>query len=64
MKKNQRLIPVRLSHLLGFSSVGAVVRGPHYLMTVKDTSHWVSQDGTPGGQPIYYVEQVKSAFRL
>lgn len=64
MKKNQRLIPVRLSHLLGFSSVGAVVRGPHYLMTVKDTSHWVSQDGTPGGQPIYYVEQVKSALGI
>lgn len=64
MKKNQRLTPVRLSHLLGFSSVGAVVRGPHYLMAVKDTSHWVSKNGTPGGQPIYYVEQVKSALGI
>ncbi|HKM15562.1 MAG TPA: DUF1998 domain-containing protein [Marinospirillum sp.] len=64
MKKNQDFTPVRLSHLLGFSSVGAVVRGPHYLMAVKDTSYWISKDGTPGGQLIYYVEQVKSALGI
>lgn len=64
MKKNQRLTPVRLSHLLGFSSVGAVVRGPHYLMVVKDTSHWVDRNGVLGGKPIYYVEQVKSALGI
>ncbi len=64
MNKNQRLTPVRLSHLLGFSSVGAVVRGPHYLMVVNDTSRWVDEQGKPSGKPIYYVEQVKSALGI
>lgn len=64
MNKNQRLTPVRLSHLLGFSSVGAVVRGPHYLMVVNDTSTWVDKQGKPSGKPIYYVEQVKSALGI
>ena len=30
-------MPVRLSHLLRECAVGAVVRGPDYLLTVKDT---------------------------
>ena len=33
-------------------------------MVVKDTSHWVDRNGTLGGKPIYYVEQVKSALGI
>lgn len=65
MKKNQHLTPVRLSHLLGFSSVGAVVRGPHYLMVVSDISQWVDpHTKMPAGKPIYYVERVKHVLGI
>lgn len=64
MSKEQQLTPVRLSHLLGFSSVGAIVRGPHYLMVVNDTSTWTDREGRQGGKPIYYVEQVKSSLGI
>lgn len=65
MKKNQRLTPVRLSHLLGFSSVGAVVRGPHYLMVVSDISQWLDpHTKMPTGKPIYYVERVKHVLGI
>ena len=57
-------ITVRLSHLLRHSSVGAVVRGPKYLMTIKDTREWRQPDGNPSGRVIPYVEQVKSSLSI
>lgn len=57
-------LPVRLSHLLRHCSVGAIVRGPEYLLTVKDTRAWVRSDGTPAGRRIPYVDQVRSALGI
>lgn len=57
-------IPVRLSHLLRHSSVGAIVRGPDFLMTVRDIREWKQKDGSVAGRVIPYVEQVKSALDI
>ena len=57
-------IPVRLSHLLRHSSVGAIVRGPDCLMTIMDTREWCQRGGQPSGRIIPYVEQVKSALSI
>ena len=53
-------IPVRLSHLLRYCGVGAVVRGPDYLVTVKDTRTW-----TCGVEhQIQHVEQVRAVLGI
>ena len=64
MSKKSELIPVRLSHLLRHCSVGAIVRGPDYLMTVKDIREWTDKFGQPAGQPIRYVDGVRSALGI
>lgn len=64
MSKKSELIPVRLSHLFRHCSVGAVVRGPDYLMTVKDIREWTDRQGDAAGEPILYVDQVRSALGL
>lgn len=61
---DDKYIPVRLSHLLRHSAVGAIVRGPKYLMTVRDIRDWKQPDGTTAGRIIPYVEQVKSALDI
>ncbi len=64
MSKKTELIPVRLSHLLRHCSVGAIVRGPDYLMTVKDIREWTDKSGKPAGEPIRYVDGVRSALGI
>jgi len=64
MSKKSDLIPVRLSHLLRHCAVGAIVRGPEYLMTVKDIREWTDKHGNPAGEPIRYVDQVRSALGI
>lgn len=61
---DDRHINVRMSHLLGYSSVGAVVRGKNYLMTVMDIREWEQRGGGIAGTTIPYVEQVKSALGI
>ena len=58
------LIPIRLSHLLRHCSVGAVVRGPDYLMTVKDIREWTDRSGKIAAPLIRYVERVRSALGI
>ena len=53
-------IPVRLSHLLQYCAVGAVVRGPDYLVTVKDTRTWKCG----AEHQIQHVEQVRAVLGL
>lgn len=64
MSKKTGVIPVRLSHLLRHCSVGAIVRGPDYLMTVKDIREWTDKSGKPAGEPIRYVDGVRSALGI
>jgi hypothetical protein len=64
MSKAPEPIPVRLSHLLRHCSVGAIVRGPDYLMTVMDIRRWTGPDGAVGGRPIRYVDQVRAALEI
>lgn len=64
MSKNKNLIPVRLSHLLTYCSVGAIVRGPHYLLTVRDIRDWTDKDGKVAGQTIHYVDGVRAALGI
>lgn len=61
---DNKFIPVRLSHLLRHSAVGAIVRGPDYLMTVRDIRDWKQPDGSVSGRVIPYVEQIKSALDI
>ncbi|MGP5217198.1 DrmB family protein [Psychrobacter celer] len=56
-------LPVRLSHLLTHCSVGAVVRGPDYLMIVQDISKWTALDGTQPRE-IIFVEQIKATLNI
>ena len=53
-------IPVRLSHLLGYCSVGAVVRGPDCLVVVQDTRGW--RCGPE--RDMLYVDHVRAALGL
>ena len=53
-------IPVRLSHLLRYCAVGAVVRGPDRLVTVQDTSAWRCGPD----REIRYVDQVRAALGI
>ena len=55
-----RCMLVRLSHLMRHCSVGAVVRGPDHLLTVKDTSLWKGRKR----YEIRHVERVRYALRL
>jgi hypothetical protein len=57
-------LPVRFSHLLGYSGVGAIVRGPHSLMVVEDASTWTDKDGKEGDTEMYYVERVRYALGI
>lgn len=58
------LLPVRLSHLLWHCAVGAIVRGPDYLMTVKDIREWTDKNGRVASRLIPYVDQVRSALGI
>ena len=53
-------IPVRLSHLLRYCAVGAVVRGPDYLVAVKDTRTW--HCGVE--HQLQHVEQVRAVLGI
>ncbi len=58
------LIPIRLSHLLGHSGVGAIVRGPNGLVVVQDTRQWTDRQGISAGKVIPYVERVRAALGI
>jgi hypothetical protein len=64
MTQKRENIPVRLSHLLRHCSVGAVVRGPEHLMTIKDTREWTDRQGKIAGNRILYVDGVRSALNI
>ena len=55
-------IPVRLSHILAHSGVGAVVHGADVYTVVQDTRSWTDRNGKPAGEPILYVERVRAAL--
>lgn len=61
---SNELIPVRLSHLLGHSGVGAMVRGEQGLVVVQDTRHWTDRQDNPAGEPIPYVERARVALGI
>ena len=58
------LIPIRLSHLLGQSGVGAIVRGTNGLVIVQDTRQWTDRHGVSAGKLIPYVERVRAALGI
>lgn len=64
MSDERELIPVRLSHLFRHCAVGAIVRGPRYLVAVSDIREWTDRQGHAGGRPIPYVEQVRATLEI
>lgn len=52
------LIPIRLSHLLAHSGVGAIVHGPNDLVVVRDVREWTDKSGQPGGAVVYATKRV------
>lgn len=58
------LIPIRLSHLLGHSGVGAIVRGANGLVVVQDTRQWTDRSGLFAGKLIPYMPRVRAALGL
>jgi hypothetical protein len=61
---SEKLIPVRLSHVLGHSGVGAIVRGKDGLVVVQDTRSWTDRQGEQAGNVIPYVERVRAALGI
>ena len=61
---SNELIPVRLSHVLGQSGVGAIVRGANGLVVVQDTRQWTDRQREPAGKLIPYVERVRAALEI
>ncbi|NMG17497.1 DUF1998 domain-containing protein [Aromatoleum bremense] len=61
---SKEFIQVRLSHVLGQSGVGAIVRGANGLVVVQDTREWTDRHGEPAGKLIPYVERVRAALDL
>ncbi len=57
-------IPIRLSHLLGHSGVGAIVRGANGLVVVQDIRQWTDHQDNPSGRLIPYVERVRAALGI
>lgn len=58
------LIRIRMSHLLGHSSVGAIVRGANGLVVVQDTRQWTDRQGISASKLIPYVERVRAALGI
>ena len=58
------LIPIRMSHLLGHSGVGAIVRGENGLVVVQDIRQWTDRQGIYVGNLIPYVERVRAALGI
>ncbi len=61
---NEEYLPVRLSHLISYYSVGSIIRGPEYLLSVMDIREWTDRNGSPGGEIIRYVDRVRSALGI
>ncbi|MDY0073904.1 MAG: DUF1998 domain-containing protein [Thauera sp.] len=61
---SDELIPIRLSHMLGHSGPGAIVRGAKGLAVVQDIRQWTDRQGAPAGKQIPYVERVRAALGL
>jgi hypothetical protein len=59
-----KLLPIRLSHLLRHSGVGAIVRGPEGLVVVQDIRQWTYPHGQPASTDIPYVDRVRSALGI
>lgn len=57
-------IPVRLSHILRYCTVGSVIRGPEYLITPKDIREWTDRNGQVAARLIPYVDQVRSSLGI
>jgi len=60
----ERLVPVRLSHLLRHCSVGAIVRDSDHLMVVPDIRDWEKTGDDPLKRQIRYVDQVRNALGI
>ncbi len=61
---NDEYLPIRLSHLISHYSVGSIIRGPEYLLSVMDIREWADRGGNPGGEIIRYVDRVRSALGI
>lgn len=57
-------IPVRLSHILRYCTVGSVIRGPEYLITPKDIREWTDRNGLVAARLIPYVDDVRSSLGI
>lgn len=61
----QKCTPVRFSHLMTYSGVGAIARDKDdLLVSVVDTRYWTDESGNISAENIPYVERVKSALGL
>lgn len=61
---SNEFIPVRLSHIVGQSGVGAIVRGADGLVVVQDTRQWTERNGEPAGKLIPYVERIRAVLGI
>ena len=60
---NEEALEVRLSHILRDCSVGAIVQGEKFMVSVQDISRWYSGEPPPDRE-IRYVAQVRAALGI
>jgi len=61
----QKCTPVRFSHLMSYSGVGAIVRDKDdILVSIVDTRYWTDKAGMTSAVNIPYVERIKFALGL
>lgn len=60
----ETVVPVRFSHLVGNTGVGAIVRDGRKTFIIRDIREWTDEFGNPAGEIIAYVERVKSALGI
>ncbi len=60
----KRLIPVRWSHLLSYSGVGALECADNDLFVVMDIGRWTDREGEPAGELLHYVDLLLATLEI
>ena len=65
MSSPEKYSPVRLSHLMSYSGIGAIFRNVNdQLMVICDTRFWTDRNGEVTAPLLPYVERIKASLQI
>ncbi|WP_257266523.1 DUF1998 domain-containing protein [Endozoicomonas sp. ONNA2] len=65
MNQLEKYSPVRLSHLISYSGIGAIFRNVNdQLMVICDTRFWTDRNGKVTAPLLPYVERIKASLQI